>query len=331
VSYEPRRTPSIAPDQPATESGLARRLPFDLALRHQGPPLAAERGRVTVAAANPEDVQASDAIRAAPNPKSCLVQGDPLSIDALLSEAWEDVAFSRPKLGVCTFPGPLADELWNYGKALGSLLGGHLSRVTTAEEVNALTRNSHRACDLLIFGHDNHSLVRRTLSVPVAEGAAPFAVLVAQEPRWPLERILLALSGGGADNVAVDWALRLACPSTASVTVLAVVPPVPAMYHGLSRMEQTLRSLQRTDTALGCQMRQAARRLVASGVDSTLRLRQGGAEQQICREMDERDYDLAIMATNPCRWWLRQMKGDPICSLLKWARWPVLFVEPKTK
>lgn len=333
-----RRTAYLADDQLATEPELARRLPFDLAWRYQALPLAEDRGRVTVAVANPEDAQARDAILATLGPESCVVQGDPLTIEALLAEVWADVACSRPKLRVCAFPGPLADELWSYAEALGALLGGRLSHVTTVEEVNALTRDGFRDRDLVIFGEGCHSLVRRVLSLPAAEGAMPagesaasFGVLAAQEPRWPLERILLILSGGRADNAAVDWALRLACPSAAAVTVLAVVPSVQAMYCGLSRMEQSLRSLLGTDTALGCQMRQAARRLVESKVDSTLRLRQGGPDQQICQEMAEGDYDLAIMATNPCRWWLRQMKGDPICSLLKRAKWPVLFVEPTTE
>jgi nucleotide-binding universal stress UspA family protein len=333
-----RRTAYLADDQLATEPELARRLLFDLAWRYQALPLAEDRGRVTVAVASPEDAQARDAILATLGPESCVVQGDPLTIEALLAEVWRDVVCSRPILQVCAFPDPVPDELWSYAEALGALLGGHLSRVTTAEGVNALTRDGLRDCDLVIFGEGCHSLVRRVLSLPAAEGAvssgksaASFGVLAAQELRWPLDRILLVLSGGRADDAAVDWTLRLACPSAAAVTVMAVVPSVQAMYHGLSRMEQSLRSLLGTDTALGFQMRQAARRLVGSQVDSTLRLRQGGPEQQICQEMAEGGYDLAIMATNPCRWWLRQMKGDPICSLLKWARWPVLFVEPTTE
>jgi hypothetical protein len=152
-----------------------------------------------------------------------------------------------------------------------------------------------------------------------------------QEPRWPLKRILLILSDAVADGPAVDWAVLLAGLASSVITVLAVVPPMPVMYRGLSRMEQTLRSLLRTDTALGSKMREVSRRLAASGVESALRLRQGTAEQQICREMAEGDHDLAILATNPCGWWLRQLKGDPICSLLKSARWPVMFVKATTE
>jgi hypothetical protein len=102
------------------------------------------------------------------------------------------------------------------------------------------------------------------------------------------------------------------------------------MYDGLSRMEQTLRSLLTTDTALGCQMRQVAQRLVESEVSGTLRLRQGAPDKQICRETVKGSYDLVILATKPCRWWLRQLKGDPICSLLSRVERPVLFVEPTT-
>ena len=77
-------------------------------------------------------------------------------------------------------------------------------------------------------------------------------------------------------------------------------------------------------------MRQVTRRLAECSLDGTLRLRQGAPNRQICREMVNGDYDLVIMATKPCRWWLRQLKGDPICSFLSWANRPVLFVEPTT-
>jgi len=333
-----RRTAYLAHDQPAIEPELARRLPFELAWRYRALPLVVDRCRVTVAVANPNDAQARDAILAALGPESCVVRGDPLAIDAQLAEVWGDAARHRLKLQVCAFADPLPDELWNYAQALGALLGAHLDRMITAGEVNALAKEVGRAdCDLIIFGKGSQPLIRRLLSRSIAGGArstqqsdVPFAVLAAQEPRWPLESILLVLCGESADNVAVDWALRLACPSTAAVTVLAVVPPVPTMYRGLSRMEQTLSSLLNTDTALGWLMHQVTRRLVESKVDGTLRFCQGAPDQQICREMVEGDHDLVILATKPCRWWLRQLKGDPICSLLSWVNRPVLFVEPTT-
>jgi nucleotide-binding universal stress UspA family protein len=224
-------------------------------------------------------------------------------------------------------------ELWSYAQAFGALLGVRPSRLSAEDGIDDLVRMN----DLVILNGDYHALIQRVLSQPVTEGerslgsgALPVAVLAAQKPRWPLGRILLILSGAAGDQAAVDWGLRLACPAAADVTVLAVVPPVPAMYRGLSSMEQTLRSLLRTDTTLGHQLRQAGTRLVEAGVESTMRLRQGAPEHQVCQEIVERAYDLIIMATNPCRWWLRRLKGDPVCWLLSRTDRPLLFVEPTT-
>jgi len=335
----PHKTAYLTLDELTADPNLARRLPPDLAWRYHALPLAEDNGRVTVAMADPHNAKAREAVVAALGPKSCVVKGSALTIDARLAEIWGDEARRRLKLEVCAFPDPLPDVLWDYAQALGSLLGAHLGLMSTAGEVNALGKEGGRAdSDLIIFGKRCHPLIRCLLSRSTADGglasqrsAVPFAVLVAERPRWPLRSILLVFCGESADNVAVDWALRLACPSAAAVTVLAVVPPVPAMYHGLSRMEQTLCSLLTTDTALGCLMRQVARRLVESKVDGTLRLRQGASDQQICREMVKGDHDLIVMATKPCWWWLRQLKGDPICSLLSWVDRPVLFVEPTTE
>jgi nucleotide-binding universal stress UspA family protein len=325
-------------DNLAADPKLVRRLSPNLAWRYHALPLAEDNGRITVALADPEDAEAREAVVAALGPKSCVVKGSALAIDARLTEIWGNVARDRLKLKVCAFPDPLPDELWGYTQALGALLGAQVDRMSTAGEVNALAKKGGRAhCDLIIFGERCHPLIRCLLSQSTADDGptlqqspVPFAVLVAQRPRWPLERILLVICGESADNVAVDWALRLARPSAAAVTALAVVPPVAAMYHGLPRMEQGVAALLATDTTLGRQMHHVARLLVESKVDGTLRLRQGAPDQQICREMVEGDHDLIVMAARPCRWWLRQLKGDPICPLLSWVDRPVLLAEPTT-
>jgi len=268
-----------------------------------------------------------------PGPAPSVVPGEPLTFDGLLAGIWADATGSHPQLRACAVPGPLDGELWRYARAFGALLGVRPTRMTVEDGIDALFSKN----DLIILGGDCHALIRRALSRSAPEGerapgpaAAPVAVLAAQKPRWPLRRILLVLSGDAGDHAAVDWALRLACAAAADATVLAVVPPMPAMYQGLSRMEQTLRSLLTTDTALGNQMREAGARLVEAGIEGTLRLRQGSPERQVCREVAERAYDLIVMATNPCRWWLRRLKGDPVCWLLSRIDRPLLFVEPAT-
>jgi nucleotide-binding universal stress UspA family protein len=323
-------------DELTADPKLARRLPPDLAWRCHALPLAEDNGRVTVAMADPEDTEAREAVVAALGPKSCVVKGPSSAIDARLAEIWGEEARRPLKLTVCDFPEPLPHEWWNYIQALGALLDSQLDCISTAKEMNALIKEGVRAnCDLVIFGKSCHSPIRRLLSRSSVNGApalqqsaVPFAILVAQRPRWPLQRILLAICGDSVDDAAMDWALRLARPSTAAVTVLAVVPPVPTMYHGLARMEQSMAALLTTDTALGRQMHHVARRLAECNVDGTLRLRQGAPDQEICREVVEGNHDLVVMATRPCRWWLRQLGGDPICSLLSRVDRPVLLAEP---
>lgn len=335
----PQKTAYLTLDELTADPKLARRLPPDLAWRCHALPLAEANGRVTVAMANPDDPEARQAVVAALGPRSCVVRGSALIIDAHLAAIWGEEARHPLELQVCASPDPVSGETWDYARAFSELLGARLSYANALAGTDARTKATEFAgCNLLIFDRPDHPLLRRLLQQPAAsenptvpQSQVPFAVLTARRPCWPLERILLVVCGEGADEAAVDWTLRLARPSAAAVTILAVVLPVPAMYQGLARMEQSLAAVLSTDTALGRQMHQVARRLAEDRVDGTLCLRQGAPDQQIIREVVEGAHDLIIMATKPCRWWVRQLRGDPICSLLSQVDRPVLLTEPTTE
>jgi nucleotide-binding universal stress UspA family protein len=332
----PQKTTYLMLDELTADPELAQRLSPELAWRFHALPLAEDRGRVTVAMADPDDAEARAAVVAALGPEACVVRGTAWSIDAQLAEIWGDKSGHCLEIKVCAFPEPIQEELWAFAQALAAQLGAHLDRVNAPGEVKALVKaEAEPHCDLVILGEGDRALVQRLLSRSTVEGVlpsgpspVPFATLVAQQPRWPIERILLVIWGTGADDAALDWALRLARARPAVVTVLAIVPAVPVMYRGLSRMEQSLAGLLTTDTPLGRQMRQVARRLTCCKVDANLRLRQGAPDQQICRELVEGNHDLIVMATKPCHWWLRQLQGDPICSLLNRIDRPLLLAEP---
>jgi nucleotide-binding universal stress UspA family protein len=304
-------------DSLAANPKLARRLPADLAWRCHALLLAEDNGRVTVAMADPDDAAARQAVATALGTEAYVVQGDPVAIDAQLATIWRDEARQPLDLQVCSFPDPVAGEVWKYAQALGSLLGARVSRLNTAKAMDALlTDDVGPGRDRIVLATPDHSLIHRLLSQGAKEGtpssqlgAMPFAVLAAQRPRWPLKGILLILWGNEADDAAVDWVVRLAASSGSAVTILAVVPPVPA-------------------TPLGRQMRRAARRLVDAETEGTLRLRQGPPDWQICREIIQGDYDLIAAAAKPCRWWMRCLEGDPIDSLLHKADRPVLIARP---
>jgi nucleotide-binding universal stress UspA family protein len=323
-------------DELTVDPALAQRLSADLAWRYHALPLTEDHGRVTVAMADPDDTEARQAVVAVLGPGSCVVRGSSLTIDVRLAEIWGNEARRPFELRVGTFPEPLPDEVWDYTQALVALLGAQVKRMSVANAAHdPATAVPNVYCDLVVFGERNHPLIRDRLSRPGAGSAlgteqrlVPFAILVAQEPRWPLERILLLVCGETADNAAVEWAVRLAGSSAATVTALAVVPPMPSMYRGLASMEPDLAALLATDTALGMHLRQVARRMSECRIDGTLRLRQGLPEHQIARELTDGEYDLVVVATTPCRWWLRQLKGDPLCSVLSWVDRPLLLAEP---
>jgi nucleotide-binding universal stress UspA family protein len=154
---------------------------------------------------------------------------------------------------------------------------------------------------------------------------APASVLIARRPRWPLRRMLLVIRDQSTDDVSVDWIVRLAQPSGATVRVLALVPPVPAMGDQAVCTPHGLAESLAADTTLGRQIRRIARRLVSWESEGILRFRQGTAESQLQREVAEGDYDLIVIAADPPGQWLRQLLGELASPLLNWTDRPVLI------
>jgi nucleotide-binding universal stress UspA family protein len=327
------KTTYLALDQLAENRRLARRLPLDLARRFHALPLAEDNGRVTVAMADPANAEARAAVVSALGPLSCVVQGDATAIDTLLSRIWATEADCRPSLLVCAFPEPISGQAADYIRDIGELLEAHVDCLTTAGSMGALSegRVDH---DLIVFGGPEHPLIHHWLSQPSDRAPVsrpnhlPLGILVTQQPRWPLRRILLVAQGESGDDAALDWVLRLAKVAGSAVTVLVVVPPVPAMYGQNSRIGQGLPALLSADSPLGRQVRHVSRRLVDCEVAGILRLRQGPPEWQICREITEGGYDLVALAATQCAWWRRCLEGDLAGFVLRRAGRPVLVTKP---
>jgi nucleotide-binding universal stress UspA family protein len=330
----PRKAGYLALDKLAANPRVARRLPADLACRFHALPVAEDNGRVTVVMADPDDAAARDAVTSALGMASCLVQGDPAAIDALLAEIWNAEAGRSLRVVACALPTDTDDVMWDYAQAMTHLLGARISRLDTVAEMDALVAGEGARHDLVILSEPRHPLVTRLLarSTDRAPGSQPrslpLAILAARRPRWPLGKILLVIWGHETDEVAVDWVVRLARPGGSAVTVLAVVPPAPAMYGGRARMNQGLPVLLASDTALGRQMSQAAQHLVDWEIEGKLKLRQGPPDWQIRRELAEGNYDLIALAAKPRSGWLRWLEGDQIGSILGWTDRPVLVAKP---
>ncbi len=185
--------------------------------------------------------------------------------------------------------------------------------------------------DLVVFGEPDQSLAERLLSGSADLKASELvrtSLLISRRPRWPLRRMLLITRGYETDDVAVDWAIRLAQPSNAAVTVLAVLPDMPAMCNQAARMQCGLADWLATDTPLGRQLRRIVHRLVNWGTEGTLRFRQGSPDRQIQCEVAAGDYDLILIAADHSSWWLRRLLGELVCPLLRWTDRPVFVAKP---
>jgi nucleotide-binding universal stress UspA family protein len=336
------RTPKgtyLALDRLTANRSLARRLPADMAWHFHALPLAEDNGCITVAMADPEDSTAREAVASALGTALCVVQGDPVVIDTLLGQIWAAKSNECLTLLTVGFHDTVTDEVWSYARALATVLGARVLRPGTPDEsggqVEGLSpAKEHPAHDLAVVGRVEPAQIRRLLSegrdraASWGRNGAPYGVLTVRKPQWPLAKILLVLCGEEGDCAALDWVLRLARGSGSAVTVLAVVPPVPAMYGQRAGSAQDLAGLLTSNTTLGQQMRSSAQQLVDEGIRGTLRLRQGPPDWQVCREVAEGDYDLIGVAEGPCSRWLRWLQGDFVSHLLCRLDRSVLIVTP---
>lgn len=305
---------------------VARRLSPVVALRHHALPVAARNRQVTVAMADPTDAAAREAIASDLGIEPCTVRGDQMAIDRVLAELWCDEQMATHLLA-STIRGGGAEELASYVDYLKNLLGGNVGCISAEASFTSPLEDTAPQCELVIVGMPEDA-GSQGLSSRSFEGVAlsgwSASVLLARRPSWPLRGVLLVIQGEVRDEEATDWTLRLAEPSGASVTALAVVPPVSAMYHGTARMEGGLAELLATDTPLGGEMRRVARRLVDRGVEGTLRLRQGSPEWEIRRELVEGHFDLLVIGGASRSGVRRLVLGDLAASLTRVIDQPML-------
>jgi nucleotide-binding universal stress UspA family protein len=323
----------LALDRLVINPKLARRLPSGLAFLYHALPLAEDNSCITVAMADPGDAIARAAITAALGAKLYVVQADRAAIDGLLAETWPEASQHPLRLLVYHQDKSRNGEVCAYAERLSHMLDGHLTHLESTAPSGAtgdLAGEAEPGYDLVILGEPGQRATERLLSSPATAGPlqpTPTSLLIAQRPRWPLKRILLVTRGYETEDAAVDWITRLAQPSRAAVTVLAVVPEMPTTTSNLApRMQCGLADWLATDTALGQQLRRISQRLANWGTAGTLRFRQGPPKQQIRCEIAEEDYDLIVVANDHSSWWLHQLLGELIPDLLSWTDRPIMIV-----
>lgn len=186
--------------------------------------------------------------------------------------------------------------------------------------------------DLVVVGRRVAANVLTSLLRPVARKVADQAetcVLVVNEDREALRRILICTAGIKMDERVIQTGARMARAAGAQSTILHVTHPVPSMYTGLDAMEETLPELLQTDTPLAEHLREGAHLLAKYGVPAELKLRHGMAHDEIVREAEQGDYDLIVMGPNPNRGLRRLITEDVTAQVIEIAPCPVLVVRER--
>jgi nucleotide-binding universal stress UspA family protein len=317
-------------DQITVNPDLARQLPWSLAFKYHAIPIARDNGHVTVVMADPDDNEGRAALAAALEAEVHPVSGNPGIIDQLLVDLWPEAPDRALTLLLCPQTEPAVADYAGY---LAGLLQARLTELMPAETNPLDNLDEFSGYDLLILNEPDQSLLQRIFTGPAGCKAAlrsPTSILIPRQPSWPLKKILMVTRGQACvDNPAIDWLVRLAEPSGAEVTVLALVLATSAVYQqALIQMPHGVSGWLISDTPLGAQLRQIAARLDAWQIKGRLHFRQGPPERQIQQEAGQEAYDLIVIAADSANWWERRLFGNLVDDLLHWVDKPVLVAKP---
>jgi nucleotide-binding universal stress UspA family protein len=316
-----------------TNPKLAGLLPRELAFHYHALPVAEDGERITVAMAEPNDKAAREAIMGVLGSSACVVRADAQIIDGILAEFWKKASNPSLELLYCVPTRAFADQVEAYASNLADLLGAHISQFETSktghEAYRALTAEiEHIKADIVVLGEFEQSFLKELIEGPPENKLAdqlPTLLLVVRQPRWPLKNILLIIRNDGIDETALDWAVWLARPSGAAVTILPLTIPVPTKYDQDPRLSFSIDTLLTSDSKLGKKLRSVAQRLVNSEIKGTLRLRQESPTWQIRFELLENDYDLVVIDCEPSNRLWHWILDELVNPLLSWTDRPVLF------
>lgn len=309
---------------------LASKLPSHLAYQYHAIPIASDKKRVTVAMANPGDLVARHAIRSAILFPATLVKADSTIIDSLIAKCYSETSNAPLKFLAWTPDEQVNPVNQTYIQSFTKLLNADLTRFESSEKkskaYSSLVEDIKTLnIDLLISSCPADSLQQRLALVPGEKKLlrhCSTSLLSLKTPRWPIQQILLVLQDHHIDGCAVEWAIRLARASDASLTILPVIPAVPILY---ANMQHDLPKLLSSDCHLGLNLRQVARRLVNWDVNGTIKLRDESPEWQIWSEVNEGKNDLIIIGADVQNQFRSLVVKDLVLPLLNWVHIPVLI------
>jgi nucleotide-binding universal stress UspA family protein len=168
------------------------------------------------------------------------------------------------------------------------------------------------------------SVSRRVLER--AEGS----VMLVKGDRKDVKRVLICSSGTDRGRLSVWTGAAVACAMGAEATLLHVLDPMPAMYTGLERMEETLAEFLQSDTEVSKELKWGSQVVKAECMFAELKLRRGIVADEVLREAEQGDHDLIVLGSSRSAGGIvRMLMGDLTAEVVSRAKRPVLVVRPQ--
>lgn len=224
------------------------------------------------------------------------------------------------------------DRVQAYAAYLRGLLGGEIcyKPLTSGKDLDHLAEETAH-CDLIILGEPQQARLKTLLNSRIHAqdiARARTSILLARQPRYPIKHILLILRIEKTDKHAAAWLSRLARPGETSVTLLPIVPSLPALYRVGSQVQAGLDVLLSPNTVSGQQLRCLSQQCLQQEIETTIRFRQGEPDRQIQDEVDERNPDLVLIGAEPYGRFYHLLLGELVAPLLRWIDRPLLIAQP---
>ncbi len=121
------------------------------------------------------------------------------------------------------------------------------------------------------------------------------SVLIIRNPPQRFHQILICT---GAHTISLDviaWGIHLAKSAGVRATILHVASGAPAMYTGLSALEEGISDVLERDHALAQHLRQSANMAEEAGVEARIEFRHGMVIEEILRSCEMEVYDLVVI------------------------------------
>jgi len=174
--------------------------------------------------------------------------------------------------------------------------------IRVGAEVDGILKELHsRTYDLIILKARQELQIIDFLRTKLGRRVArysPISVLVVKRTYSKIDRILICTSGQeNADNV-IKVGAQLTQDTQAHATLLYVTDPVPSMYTGLTKMEETLPDMLQTATPVAKSLQQGAIILSDYQVEADLELRHGSVSEEILNEARIGEFDLIVLGAS---------------------------------